>query len=200
MNYNNYEIMLIKTKRLILKKGTMTDYLKVYEYDFTKLRDIDGIIEYVKSSSDEIIKSFKKGDEHFFKQCKKNHMFDWIIYYKKTPIGNVLADQEDLSNKSIEITINIHPSSWNKGYATETLNKVIDYLMGIGYDKIIMRYVDGESKIKHICEKLGFKPYLINKDSFAISNDKLDEYIVIMTKEDWFSKTGKITIVNKVLS
>lgn len=200
MNYNNYEIALIKSKRLVLKKGTMTDYLKVYEYDFTKLRDIDGIIEYVKSSSDEIIKSFKKGDEYFFKQCKKNHMFDWIIYHKGAPIGNVLADQEDLNNKSIEITINIHPSYWNKGYATESLNKVIDYLMVTGYDKVIIRYVDGDVKVKHICDKLGFKPYLINKDAVLIGNDMADSYSVIMTKDEWLSKTGKINIINKVLS
>ncbi len=196
---NNYDIVNLKTKRLILGKGTEEDYLKVYEYDFSKLRDLDGIIEYVKNPVKEIKKSFKKGQDYFFKQCKKNHMFDWIIYKKGVPIGNILADLEDIADKKIEITINIHPSNWNKGYATESIDKVIDYLMNSGYDKVILRYLDGDSKIKHISEKLGFKPYLINENVYKLGNEYLDEFQVVMYKDDWFSKTGKLNIIGKVL-
>ena len=35
-----YITLTIITDRLILKKGSFEDYKKVYEYDFTKLRDI----------------------------------------------------------------------------------------------------------------------------------------------------------------
>ena len=38
----------LKTNRLILKKGTYEDYVKVYEYDFTWLRNIAGEFEFVK--------------------------------------------------------------------------------------------------------------------------------------------------------
>ena len=40
-----YETPQLETERLILKRGTYEDFVKVYEYDFTKLRDINGIKE-----------------------------------------------------------------------------------------------------------------------------------------------------------
>ena len=43
-----YETPIIETERLILKRGTLEDYQKVYEYDFTKLRDINGEFDFVK--------------------------------------------------------------------------------------------------------------------------------------------------------
>ena len=39
----------LETERLILKKGTAEDFIKVYEYNFTKLRDICGEFEFVKN-------------------------------------------------------------------------------------------------------------------------------------------------------
>ena len=35
-----YETPQLETERLILKRGTYEDYVKVYEYDFTRLRNI----------------------------------------------------------------------------------------------------------------------------------------------------------------
>ena len=39
----NYETKEIKSERLIIKKGEEKDFLKVYEYDFNKLKNIEGI-------------------------------------------------------------------------------------------------------------------------------------------------------------
>ncbi len=196
----DYLVKALFTKRLILKKGHEKDYLSVYEYDFTKLKDFDGMIEYAEQDVKSIKKSFRKGEEYFFKVCEKNHMFDWIIYCNDVPVGNILADQEDLVENKIEITINVHPDYWNKGYATEAINAVIDFLVEKSYDKIIIRYLEGDTKVKHISEKLGFKPYDITKDVAVFDKSYLDEYQVVMLKDDWLSKTGKLKIVNKVLS
>lgn len=195
----DYLIKELVTKRLILKKGKEKDYLSVYEYDFTKLKDFDGMIEYAEQDVKSIKKSFKKGEDYFFKVCEKNHMFDWIIYLNDTPIGNILADRENLKENKIEITINIHPNYWNKGYATEAIDAVIDFLVEKSYDKIIIRYLEGDTKVKHISEKLGFKPYDITYDAIIFEKNYLDEYQVIMLKDEWLSKTGKINIVDKVL-
>ena len=39
----NYEIKMLESNRLIMKKGQKEDYLKVYEYNFKKLMDVDGV-------------------------------------------------------------------------------------------------------------------------------------------------------------
>lgn len=189
----NYETKEIKTKRLIMKRGKKDDYMKVYEYDFSELKGIDGIVKFVKKDLKRLELLFKNGMKRYFSKLKKGHMFDWIIYLNDNPIGNILTGDEDVNKKEIEVSFNIHPSYWGKGYMPEALEGVIEYLYLAGYDNIVCAYYDGNIKAKRVLDKLGFKPYKLLKDSFKSKNGNLvDEYKVIMTKEDWFSKTGRL--------
>lgn len=188
----NYEIKELKSKHLIMKRGIKEDYLKVYEYDFNKLKSIDDIYLLEKQDHSKIENLFKGGEKRYFSKLKKAHMFDWIIYKDNNPIGNLLTTDESL-NKNIEVKINIHPDHWGKGYAKESLETIMDYLFSLGYDNIICEYEDGNLRAKRVMDKLGFKPYSIEKD--LLKSDKgnlIDVYKTIMTKEDWFSKTGKL--------
>ncbi len=189
----NYETKEIKTKRLIMKRGKKEDYMKVYEYDYSELKGIDGIIKFVKKDLKRLELLFKNGMKRYFSKIKKGHMFDWIIYLNDSPIGNILTGDEDINKKEIEVSFNIHPSYWGKGYMPEALEGVIEHLYSIGYNNIICTYYDGNMKAKRVLDKLGFKPYKLVKDSFKSKNGNLvDVYKVIMTKEDWFSKTGRL--------
>jgi hypothetical protein len=38
----------LETERLIIKAGTIEDYVIVHEYDFNYLMNIDGVFEYIK--------------------------------------------------------------------------------------------------------------------------------------------------------
>ncbi len=187
----NYETSILESKRLKLMKGCEEDFLKVYEYDFSKLQNVDNTFEYVKSDNDKIKKCFKKGKESYYKKCEKAHIFDWIIYLDDNAIGNVLTTDEDINNKSVTLLINIHPNYWNKGYATESSVEVLDTLFKIGYDNIICNYVDGNEKARRVLNKLGFKPYGIDKDAYK---GKCDIYKMILEKEDWLSRTSKIKL------
>lgn len=44
----------LETDRLILKRVTDENFLKVYEYDFTRLRDINWEFKYVKNDPEKI--------------------------------------------------------------------------------------------------------------------------------------------------
>ena len=91
-----YETPIIETERLILKRGILEDYQKVYEYDFTKLRDINGEFELIKQDSKKI-----EGYERVYPES-----YDWILYLKSSgePIGNVVADREQKDIKGIELS------------------------------------------------------------------------------------------------
>lgn len=189
----NYETNEIKTQNLIMKRGEKEDYMKVYEYDYSKLKGIDGVFKFVKQDLKKIEILFKNGMRKYFNKIKKYHMFDWIIYLDNKPIGNIITGDEDSSKKSIEVSFNIHPTYWGKGYMPEALRGVIEYLYENGYDNVICTYFDGNMKAKRVLDKLGFKPYKLIKDSYTSKDGNLiDEYKVIMTKEDWFSKTGRL--------
>ena len=70
-----YIIPTLESDRLILKKGSYEDYVQVYEYDFTRLRNINGEFEYVKYDPEKL-KGFEKyADE-------EENVLDFIIFLK----------------------------------------------------------------------------------------------------------------------
>lgn len=105
-----YETPELETERLILKRGTLEDLQKVYEYNFSKLRDIAG--EFI----------FEKQDPKKLEgwEIPEPETYDWVIYLKDTmePIGNVTADREQKDIKAIELVFNTHSNYWRKGYTS----------------------------------------------------------------------------------
>ena len=180
----HYQTNPIQTQRLILQKGTVDDYFAVYEYDFTKLRDICGEFEYQKQDLEAIGGMFKQGIEKFHENNQTQHVFDWIIYKSDclTPIGNILADRENIENGEIEIAFNLHPSHWGNGYMPEAICAVINYLFDIGYEAVKSGYSDGNVKSKRVLEKTGFEFFAVEKAAWTKNGKPIDDYKVIATK------------------
>ena len=170
----------LETDRLVLKRGSKGDYIKVYEYDFTKLRDVDGEFEYVKLEPS-VVDSFCSSKEYL------NDMFDWIIYLKDAnePIGNIVAAIKGEDDTSIELSYNLHPNYWHKGYMTETVSKVIDYLFSIGFNNIISGYEEGNVKSKGLIEKMGFKLYKEEENSWIKNGKPIINYVYLMSIDEF---------------
>lgn len=170
-----YETPQLETERLILKRGKKEDYIKVYEYDFTKLRDIAGEFEFVKLDPKRI-----EGFEEPYEES-----YDWIVYLKDTmePIGNITADRERKEIKSIELAFNTHPNYWRVGYTTEALIEIMKFLFNQGYENIICGYSEGNIKSKSIGEKLGFEPYEVHENAWKKNGIPITDYTTILSKE-----------------
>jgi len=185
----HYKTNLIQTERLVLKKGAIDDYLTVYEYDFMKLRDIDGEFEYHKQDLEQIKKWFEPNIEQIQMNNEAAHIFDWIIYLKENmiPIGDICTHSENIENgnKETEIAFNLHPTYWGKGYMPEAIKVVLDYLFDLGYENIKARYSDGNIKSKRVLAKTGFKPNGVEKDAWTKNGKPIHDYKVIMNRDNW---------------
>ena len=166
-----YEAIPLETERLVLKKGTIEDYEKVFEYDFRFLRDIGGIFEYRKQPDAHVNEWYPNGIEESHLKNEENHEFAYIMYLKEgTPIGHIDAngENEHIEN-SIELSYNVHPDYWGQGYMPEACIRLMEHLFGIGYENIVLSYEitdnDENHKSKRISEKLGFE-FLKEKPSF----------------------------------
>ena len=170
-----YETPIIETERLILKRGILEDYQKVYEYDFTKLRDINGEFELIKQDPKKI-----EGYEQVHPES-----YDWILYLKSSgePIGNIAADREQKDIKGIELSFNTHPRFWRNGYTVEALIEIMNFLFNQGYENILCGYDEGNLKSKNIGEKLGFLPYKVEPNAWQKKGVPITTYTSIMTKE-----------------
>ena len=175
-----YVTPLIETERLILKRAPLSDYLKVYEYDFTKLRNINNEFEFVKLDPKRV-----EGFEEIFEES-----YDWIVYLKDgmIPISNIVADREREEINSIELAFNTHPDYWRSGYTSEAIIGIMKFLFDNGYDNIICGYDEGNFKSKGIGEKLGFVPYEIKENAWVKNGVPITSYITIMSKERFYEK------------
>ena len=173
-----YIIPTLETERLILKQGTYEDYVKVYEYDFTRLRNIGGEFEYVKNDPEKL-----KGYDEY---SKEDNVLDFIVYLKDNsdPIGNITLDRYDEKLKSLEVSINIHPSYWKKGYGTEAIICALRYVFdNLDINNIIYGYADDNYKSKGLSDKLGFKFYTNHIEHYTRINKDVLCIETIMSKE-----------------
>lgn len=181
--------VIIETERLIIKHGEVEDYVKVHEFDFNYLEDIDGIFKYVKRDPDEVRSWFAtvSSMEEHYKRLEKNKSYNFIIYIKNTlePIGNTGFDRYNEELNGLEISCYIHPNYWGNGYVKEALISAMKYIYSLGFENIIYGYYEGNIKSKKNCEKLGFKPYEQIKVKNFLGNESI-EYRNIMSKEEFY--------------
>ncbi len=173
------------TSRLILKKGNLDDYKKVFEYDFKKLMNVDNVFEYVKKDDDISVKQL----EIMVNRPEEKDYYEYIIYLKDTnePIGHIIADRKNKEYNALELGYDLHPDYWNNGYMTEATVKFINFLFSRGYDNVLSGYAKGNFKSKGLLEKLGFKEF--EEGIMYVSPTKtVPQYHCILSK-DIFMKT-----------
>ncbi len=181
-----YEMPILETDRLILKRGSYEDYLKVYEYDFSRLGNVLGEFEFVKNDPKLI--------EKFVDYANEDNVLDYIVYIKENiePIGNIIFDRYNENDKSLEITCNLHPNYWRQGYMTEAVLQLIRYVFdNLDIDSIRYSYAEDNFKSKGLSDKIGFKynDYSIGT-YFRIGKD-IKAIETVMSKEDFYEKYGK---------
>ena len=179
-----YNIPTLQTERLILKRGSYEDYVKVYEYDFTILRNIAGEFEFVKNDPEKLIGYETYADE-------EENVLDFIIYLKddNQAIGNIIFDRYDSKNKSLEISCNLHPDYWENGYMTEAILSTMEYVFNnLDIDNIIYGFAEENYKSKGLSEKLGFNFYYDYIEHYKRIDKDVREIKTIMSKEEFNKK------------
>ena len=174
----------LETERLVLKRGTMDDYIKVYEYDFMRLRNINGEFELAKQDPKKLEGFDTYADE-------EENCMDFIIYLKESgePIGNLLYDRYRKEDKSLEIAYNLHPDYWKKGYMTEAILATMNYVFNnLDIDNIRCGYAEENFNSRLLNEKIGFQFVGYHTEYYERLGKDIKEIETIMTKENFKQK------------
>lgn len=90
------------------------------------------------------------------------------------------------SSGSISIGYAIEPSEHGKGYGTEALELMVDYLFLAKDIHRVQANTDPENKVsQHILEKVGFKNEGVSRKSSFVRGQWRDEYHYCILREEW---------------
>ena len=166
----------LETERLNLRKFVIDDAEMMYENWATDIEtvkhlewDIHSSLEETKEYLENVVSKYEKGK------------LNWAIEEKDTKkvIGNISVFNVDLKNNTCEIGYAIGSNWHGKGYGTEVLKTVLNYLKNEkGFYMIISECSSENPASKRIMEKanMNLDAVLKNRLKGRFGNDRADIY------------------------
>lgn len=181
--------MKLETKRLILRPICLDDKHAIFEYRCDKVTNkyqgwIPEDIEDVETFIGKVAKQINEPDT----------WFQFVIIEKQTQkiIGDLGIHFFDDENKQVEIGCTLNKDLQNKGYATESLKRVIDYLFNDLHKHRIITSIDPDNKNSiRLVERLGFRKEAHFVESLFINGKWVDDLVYALIEKDWGSKCDK---------
>lgn len=175
--------MKFDTERLIIRPITIADKTRIFEYRHDK--DVNKFQGWTPESIDDV--------EAFISKISAvinlpNTWFQFVIIEKETLelVGDLGIHFIDTENQQAEIGCTLDKNFHNKGYATESLIRVIDYLFtDLGKHRITASIDPGNKSSIRLVERIGFRKEAHFVESLFINGKWVDDVIYAMTEKDW---------------
>lgn len=159
MNFDSS--IVLETERLILRYMRVEDTHDIFiniNHDKDVLKYF--IDKYVEKEEDMTL-------DKTIDYCLKAERYLFAIELKSTHevIGMILqcSTASKVFNSS-EVGFAIGQKHWNKGYTTEAMKKMIEFLFSLGVHKVIASHLIGNNASKRVMEKCGMTYEGIRKD------------------------------------
>ena len=161
----------IVTNNLILRKIKVSDYELAYK-NWTSDSLVTRYVTWDYHQSIEDTKNYFQYKENRY--LNDNYCYDWIIILKENnePIGEIETVRVSTRDQSVEIGYCLGSKFWNRGYGSEALKTVINYLfLEAEVDKIIACHISTNPASGKVMKKCGMKydgtlvGYLIDKNT-----------------------------------
>ena len=175
--------MDLETKRLLLRPVKPEDKSDVFEYrsdaEANKYQGwIPKTIEDVEIFISKIAKKFNE----------PKSWFQFVIIEKDSQriLGDIGVHFFDNENKQVEIGCTLNKIFQNKGFATEAVKEVIDYLFKELNKHRIIASIDPNNKSSiRLVERIGFRKEAHFIESLFINGEWCDDLIFALIEKDW---------------
>jgi len=175
--------MNLETKRLIIRPMTLDDKFEVFEYrSDTETNKYQGWIPETMDDVEAFIGkiSMQINEPETWFQC--------VIVEKETQkmIGDVGIHFFDSENKQVEIGCTLNKDFHRRGYATESIKRVIDYLFKeLNKHRIIASIDPDNTNSIRLVERIGFRKEAHFVESLFIHGKWVDDLVYAMIESDW---------------
>lgn len=175
--------MIIQTQRLILRPIELRDNIEVYKYRSNP--EISQHLSFVPESLEDVDHFITKNPKEF---NLPETWFQLVIVLKETNevIGDIGVHFFGKENKQIELGYTLSNFHQNKGFASEAIGKVIDFLFTDLNKHRIVLSIDPENKASiKLAMRLGFRKEGHFAKSLFFKNQWVDDVVYALLKEDW---------------
>ena len=175
--------MKLETNRLILRPINLNDKHEVFEYrsDSETNKYQGWIPKTIEEVEIFIAKNSKQINE-------PETWFQFVIIEKETQkiVGDLGIHFIDSENQQTEVGCTLNKHFQNKGYATESLKRIIDYLFKDLNKHRIITSIDPDNKNSiRLVERIGFRKEAHFIESLWINNEWVDDIIYALIEKDW---------------
>lgn len=175
--------MKLETKRLIIRPIKIDDKIEIFEYrSDAKTNKYQG---WIPKTIDEVETFIGKVSKQI---NEPETWFQFVIIEKETQniIGDLGVHFFDNENKQAEIGCTLNKNIQNKGYATESVKKAIDYLFKDLNKHRIITSIDPDNKNAiRLVERIGFRKEAHFIESLLINGKWVDDMIYALIEKDW---------------
>ena len=152
---NDLGTVELETKRLILRKATVDDYLNVYN-NWTSRQEVT---KYVTWDTHQTALDTKKYLEYVVMNYHRVFNFDWMVTLKETnmPIGQITIVHV-FEDGTFEIGYCFGSDYWNNGYCTESIKAIFNFLFNeVNVKRIIAKHLNENIASGIVMQKAGMK-------------------------------------------
>lgn len=146
----------IETDRLILRRFQMEDAEKMYQ----NWASDPEVTKFLTWPTHESVEVTKKVLESWISDYEKLADYQWCMALKESgePIGSISVVAQNEKAESAEIGYCIGKAYWHKGYASEALKAVMEYLlMEVGFNRIESRHDPKNPHSGDVMKKCGMR-------------------------------------------
>lgn len=129
----------------------------------------------------------KTRDWYAHRNDKKNRL-DLAVYVPALNqyVGEVVFNEYDPENKSVNYRIAIGKAGQNKGYGTEATKLMVDYgFEKLGLNRIELEVLDFNERAKHVYTSCGFVAEGRRREAFLIDGEYHDAVLKSVLRSDW---------------
>lgn len=182
---NNLGTITLETERLILRRFKIEDARQMYNNWATDK-------ECSKFLSWEVHKDISETKEILEKWINdyENNSYNWVVEIKSNHelIGSISVIKNYEKDFYCEIGYCYGSKYWGKGYATEALKKVIDYLLNeCKFNLVEACHISGNPASGRVMQKAGMhKEAVLTERKFNKHTKQLDDLIFYsITRKEW---------------
>lgn len=116
----------LNTKRLYLRKLKKADYKVIFD-NWASNYEVSKYVTWTQHKSNIETKGFV---DDWIKEYENEFTYRWIVIIKETDeiIGMIDVIDKNIQYMTVEVGFCYSPKYWGQGYASEALEKVIDFL------------------------------------------------------------------------